>query len=996
MPTLHETAYPRLKSQPTEKELQEVYTPTQDDLALAGQVAREHTAKFGFLVLLKTFQRLGYFILLRDVPVAITDRVLRALGLLIVPAQLSGYDESGARLRHIRVIREHLGVQAFTTGGRERVEQTLRTLALTKQDTRDLINGAVEVLVRDRFELPSFTFLETEAERIRAQVHRELFERVFTSLGEVNRERLSALFTLPGRHAATTQWNDLKREPGRPTLSRTRDWLAHQQWLAGLQIGVNVVQTLPEAKLLHFAEEAGSLDAARMQALESRKRFTLMACFLYVQHASALDDLADLFVRRMGTIGRDAQTAFEQSREASQERVNALVTKLKEVAVAYGQKGTADQRLEVVGLALGEPVSVIEACEAHEALLLNSAAPFVWRGYASSRSTLQALCRALVVKTTSQDAALQQALQFVLATASLRQETLILVGPNRVSGSETLDLSWIPDGWWRLVTGQARRDGTVKTLNRHHFEACVMTQVRDDLKSGDLCVPGSHKYADYRDQLVSDDVFQERVLPWCEISGLPRDGAAFVTRVRDWVQGVAQATDTSFPGNEGLRIEKGEPVVAKLKKKLPHPLLKTLELAVKTKLAGRKVAILDAFVAAERETDMTRSFGPLSGFDSRLENASTRYVTAIFCYGCNLGPSQTARSLAGTDRKGLEWVNRRHVTEQTLDQAITRVINAYARLSLPGVWGTGERASADGTKWNIYEENLLAEYHLRYGGYGGIGYYHVSDRYIALYSHFIPCGVYEARYILDGLLRNDSDLQPTTVHADTHGQSTPVFALAYLLGIDLMPRIRDWKNLILYRPDRAVQYDHIDELFGEPINWQLIEDHYDDLLRVCVSIQAGSIFPSTIVGRLGSAGRRRNRLYLAFRELGRAVRTSFLLRYLGEPELRATIHAAVNKSEQFNAFQDWIAFGGDVIATNDRDEQRKRIKYNHLAANCVIFHTACLLTEVVKELLAEGHEVPQGALAGISPYLTEHINRLGDYTLNLDRVLEPDYGFRLP
>ena len=72
------------------------------------------------------------------------------------------------------------------------------------------------------------------------------------------------------------------------------------------------MRTLPEAKLLHFAEEAGSLDAARMQTLEPRKRFTLMACFLHVQHASALDDLAELFVRRMSTIGRDAQTAFEQ------------------------------------------------------------------------------------------------------------------------------------------------------------------------------------------------------------------------------------------------------------------------------------------------------------------------------------------------------------------------------------------------------------------------------------------------------------------------------------------------------------------------------------------------------------------------------------------------------------------------------------------------------------------------------------------------------------
>src|SRR3546814_1925666 len=79
--------------------------------------------------------------------------------------------------------------------------------------------------------------------------------------------------------------------------------------------------------------------------------------------------------------------------------------------------------------------------------------------------------------------------------------------------------------------------------------------------------------------------------------------------------------------------------------------------------------------------------------------------------------------------------------------------------------------------------NLLSEYHIRYGGYGGIGYYHVSDKYIALFSHFIPCGVHEAVYILDGLLANRSDIQPDTVHGDTQAQSFPVFGLAHLLGI---------------------------------------------------------------------------------------------------------------------------------------------------------------------------------------------------------------------
>jgi hypothetical protein len=66
----------------------------------------------------------------------------------------------------------------------------------------------------------------------------------------------------------------------------------------------------------------------------------------------------------------------------------------------------------------------------------------------------------------------------------------------------------------------------------------------------------------------------------------------------------------------------------------------------------------------------------------------------------------------------------------------------------------------DGTQWDLYEQNLLAERHIRYGGYGGIGYYHVSDTYNSpSFSHFIPCGVWEAIYLLDGLLKNLSDIQ---------------------------------------------------------------------------------------------------------------------------------------------------------------------------------------------------------------------------------------------
>jgi TnpA family transposase len=347
------------------------------------------------------------------------------------------------------------------------------------------------------------------------------------------------------------------------------------------------------------------------------------------------------------------------------------------------------------------------------------------------------------------------------------------------------------------------------------------------------------------------------------------------------------------------------------------------------------------------------------------------------------------RALKGADRRQLAWVNQRHLTEASLDQAITALINAYNQCPLPKLWGSGQHASADGTKWDLYAQNLLSEDHIRYGGYGGMGYYHVSDMDIALCSHFIPCGVWEAVHMLDGLLKNRRDIQPDTLHADTPGQNAPGFGRAHRLGIQLMPRIRNWQDLPLYRPDKASHYAHIDALFTDTGEWDLIRTHWPDRLRIAVSIRAGRITASTLRRRLGTYSRK-NRLYLAFRELGRGVRTGFLLRYLADPELRATIQAATSKSEQLNRFLTWVFLGGEgIIAEHSRDEQRKVIKDNHLVANCLIFHNVCALTHALSQLQDEGEDVPATVLARISPYLTEHINRFGDYVLNIARKPPP-------
>jgi TnpA family transposase len=253
---------------------------------------------------------------------------------------------------------------------------------------------------------------------------------------------------------------------------------------------------------------------------------------------------------------------------------------------------------------------------------------------------------------------------------------------------------------------------------------------------------------------------------------------------------------------------------------------------------------------------------------------------------------------------------------------------------------------------------MLGEQHIRYGGYGGIAYHHISGEYIALFSHFISCGVWEAVYILDALLLNKSVYQPDTLHADTHGQSEPVFALAYLLGIKLFPRMRTWSDVTFYRPHKQTKYKHIDSLFGKAVDWSHIEAHWQDMMQVVLSIQAGKVLPSMLLRKLNSKNRK-NKLYRAFRELGRVNRTLFLLRYVSESEFRQTIRAETTKVESYNDFTD-------------------------LVANAIMLHNVVDLTGVLNDMTAEGTKQSKELLAGLSPFIRDKIRRFGRYDIDME------------
>jgi len=313
------------------------------------------------------------------------------------------------------------------------------------------------------------------------------------------------------------------------------------------------------------------------------------------------------------------------------------------------------------------------------------------------------------------------------------------------------DLSFATDRWQKLLKDS--EDGPKDRVNRRQLEVCVFSHVAGELKSGDLSIAGSESFADYRQHLLGWGECEAGLKDFCQHMDLPDTAVEFVKDLKTKLTETAARVDQKYPENGDLTISpSGEPVLKKVTaKEIPESAV-TLQANITQKMPTRN--LLDILVNIEHWTHFTRHFGPLSGSDPKLERAAERYIQTVFAIGCNLGPNQAARHMAGAvSAHTLSFVNRRHFTVEKSEAAQRELIELYLQLDLPKLWGDGRTVAADGTQYDFYEENLLAGYHFRYRKMGAVAYRHVANNYVAVFCHFIPPGVWEAVYVIEGLMK---------------------------------------------------------------------------------------------------------------------------------------------------------------------------------------------------------------------------------------------------
>ncbi len=952
----------------------------------------------GFAVQLCTLRWRGHF--LRDmagVPSAIVETLAEQAGFLslALAASLQGYPASeDTRLDHHERIRRHLGFTRCGAAERGRLFDHMVATAQTVPRAATLYPLSCRWLLEQRIVRPGPSTIRDILARARDRALVATFETLVAGLTPDACEQLDQLLLSPapaeGQAVSARSRLDAFRLPAAGASAAT---------LVALTVRLDELSSLgfarwPALQAVHPATRrllAGwgyAYDAWSLRRFEPAKRRAILLCTVeaaFAEAADALVEMQDKLITRVHNRARKHRADLLHATDTAKARAVSVLEDLGGLVLDEPGVPDAELRARIYARHPREEISLlVEGCRGLREGDPGSHLGFVGRWHAATRQYSPALLDAAPL-------CFPPGSELGLAVEHLRQANR---DGRRKLGADA-PLGFLPPRWRRHVLGPAASTGEERAISRPHYEAALLSTLNERIKSGDVTVEGSRRWADFDNYLIAQPAWAAERLDHYAILGLPTDPAEFVAGLDRELKAVTEAVEARLASNAAVTIDarRGRFKLARPRRggdeedeQSPRAAETPLGKLIRRRLP--KTDLADVLIDVDNETDFVRHLlGAKGGSDRTTAGLKRRNMfAALLACGCNLGPERMAAATPGTTAheiaEAADWL----LTEDALKAAVIELVNYASRLPLSQIWGLGSTASSDGMRFHVPANILSADYSPLLADRGVTLVRHTLDNYLQLHGKPVPCRLREALFSLDGLVEHDTELDPRVLYTDTHGFTEVVMAAGHLLGFSLEPRIADLGDQTLYKIDREAAYPGLDPILTGTVKTHLIGPAWDGVVRLVASMRTRTASPSLILHRLGSYARQ-NSLHQALAEIGRVRKTVFVLRFLDDAGYRRHIGQELNKGERSHVLSRFLFFGKEG-AVRGRTFQDQVNTFSCLAVlhNAVVVWNTLRIGEVVAQLRAEGHVITDEDLARTSPLLHAHINPFGQYRFDLDRM----------
>lgn len=892
------------------------------------------------------------------------------------PEIISRYAQrENTRWEHHGLIRQHYSYHDFGDFPWSfRLKRLLYTRAWLSNERPGLMfDFATAWLLQNKVLLPAASTLTRVIGEIRERATRRLWRKLAALPNRWQTAQLAGLLEIPeGQRLSVME--HLKRGPVTISGPAFTEALERYTRLRSLEFSCLNFTGLPAIQLRNLARYAGMASVKYISRMPEERRLAILTAFVKAQEISALDEAVDVLDMLILNITREAKKTGQKKRLRTLKDLDRAALLLARACALLLDEDTADDLLRKTIFSSVSVARLAESVEKVNELARPQDTNFqdeMVEQYGRVRRFLPALLRDLHFRAAPDGEHTLAAIHYLAELNGSKKRILDDAPEHIISGP-----------WKRLVYDA---DGRIQ---RAGYSLCLLERLQDALRRRDIWLENSDRWGDPRQKLLQGEEWQAQRVPVCRALGHPTNGSKASEQLAAQLDETWKTVASRFDRNTAVDIcnEGKHPslTISSLDKLDEPPAL--IQLSSRVRQLLPPVDLTELLLEIDARTGFTREFSHVSESGARAQDLHISLCAVMLAEACNIGHEPLIKhNIPALTRHRLSWVKQNYIRAETLVSANARLVDFQSSLALAGYWGGGEVASADGMRFVTPVKTVNSGPNRKYFGSGrGITWYNfVSDQYSGFHGIVIPGTLRDSIFVLEGLLEQQTGLNPVEIMTDTAGTSDIIFGLFWLLGYQFSPRLADAGEAVFWRADKAANYGALDKLARGCVDLSKIESHWDEMMRVAGSLKLGTIHASELIRSL-LRSTRPSGLAQAIMEVGRVNKTLYLLNYIDDEDYRRRILTQLNRGEGRHAVARAICYGQrGEIRKRYREGQEDQLGALGLVTNAVVLWNTLYMQEALSHLRSIGEGPEDEHIARLSPLMHGHINMLGHYTFTL-------------
>ena len=928
--------------------------------------------RLGFALQLLSLRFLGFYPEdLTYIPSDVIQHVARQIG--ESPDCLVQYgSRQQTRTAHQQVIELYLGFRSCTAEDLEQLSQWLVERALEHDKSTVLLQLAMDKLRADKIVRIGVTQLEKLVMSVRQQAYQITYQHLSPHLSDSCKSALDKLL-LPDEGFSKTPLVWLRQPATRNSPAAILNAIEKLGYMQKVDVLSWEMSKLHPNRLKFLAQYAKRASTQRLQRMPEERRYPILMSFVYQLYEEVTDETIDLFIRCLADAYARARRDLENFRANMAKAINEKIHLFRDISTIILNPDVVNADVRPCIHEQITPEELQLALEESEKLLRpldDSYFDFFSSRYSYFRQFVPSFFKTFEFQAHVEDKGVIQA----IALLKSLDETRKRIVPN------SAPLTFVTPKWRTYVTDASGQ------INRRYYELCLLWQLRSDLRSGNIWLKHSRRYANPETYLMPATEWAQQRTEICQMLQVSTAGEKRFQQLQADLTEQLQQLNQTIQSHEQVRIENDKLVISPLE---------GLDLSESSEKLQQQITQRLPWVDLDQllpEVDQWSGFSDaLVAGDENLKSTpedKTYLYAALLAQACNFSLNDMAKA-ADLSYKGLLWYTNWYLQEDNLVEAINTLVNYHYHQPLAQCWGGGTLSSSDGQRFPVAVKNQQAVSLPRYFGYGqGVTFYSwSSDQHSQYRDKVIPSTVRDATYLLDGILDNETELAILEHTTDTAGYTDVIFALFDLLGLKFSPRLRDLASQRLYCVDSPLKYPNLKPILRYTLRPHLFLERWDEMLHVVASLKLGWVSASLFMAKLKSFAQK-NALLIAFQEYGRLVKTIFILRYLNQPDYQRRITKQLNKGEHLHDLRRFLFFGNrGQIRQRQQTQVANQAHCLTLVTNAVVVWNTAYMQAILEQLEIEEYPIQAEDLNHLSPTRYAHINLHGRYFFELDSNL---------